>query len=63
LKQVCAERAFVPELRLYAVRYMFDLHFQKDEDCLAAAEEIVESKNVDFGDRDSALDLLPRFKI
>ncbi len=62
LKQVCADRGFIPGPRLYAVRYMFDLHFQNDEDCLAAAEEIVDSKNTDFGDRDSALDLLPQFQ-
>ena len=36
LKKVCADKDFVPEFRLHAVRYMFDLHFQKEEDCLAA---------------------------
>jgi len=62
LKKVCAGTNFVREFRLYAVRYMFDLHFQKDEDCLHAAEEIVESKKIDSGDRISALELLQRFQ-
>jgi HEAT repeat protein len=62
LKNMCADKNFVPEFRLYAVRYMFDLHSEKDEDCLSAAEEILESKNANFGDRVSALELLPRFQ-
>jgi HEAT repeat protein len=62
LKEMCADRDFVPEFRLYAVRYMFDLHSQDDSDCLAAAEEIVQSKDVSLGDRTSALGLLPLFQ-
>lgn len=62
LKKACADKDLAPEFRLYAVRYMFDLHFQKEEHCLAAAEEIVDSKNVDFGDRISAVALLPNFQ-
>jgi HEAT repeat protein len=62
LKEMCADRGFLPEFRLYAVRYMFDLHSQDDPDCLAAAEKIVESKDADFGDRISALGLLPLFQ-
>jgi HEAT repeat protein len=62
LKKVCADENFVPELRLYAVQYMFDLHFSKDEDCLSATLEIVRSKSTKVGDRVSALGLLPRFQ-
>jgi hypothetical protein len=62
LKRMCADRGFAPEFRLYAVRYMFDLHSPDGPDCLAAAEEIVESKAIDFGDRISALELLPLFQ-
>jgi len=62
LKKVCADKNFVPEFRLYAVRYMFDLHSQKDEDCLAAAEQLAASRNVNIGDRVSALSLLPSFQ-
>jgi HEAT repeat protein len=65
LKKVCADGDFPPEFRLYAVRYMFDLGVERDEDCLHAAEEIVQivdSENRTFGDRDSALELLPRFR-
>lgn len=61
LKKVCADKNFIPESRLYAVRYMFDLHSQ-DEHCLHAAEDIVESRKVKFGDRISALELLPQFQ-
>jgi HEAT repeat protein len=61
LKKVCADRNFIPEFRLYAVRYMFDLHFQ-DADCLRAAEEVAESKDLRPGDRVSALSLLPQFQ-
>ena len=60
LRNACADSNFVPEFRLYAVTYMFDLHSQTEE-CLGAAEEIVRSKDVTFGDRISALALLPRF--
>jgi HEAT repeat protein len=62
LKKMCADRGFVTEFRLYAVRYMFDLQSPDDPDCLAAAEEIVESRDVNFGDRISALGLLPLFQ-
>jgi HEAT repeat protein len=61
LKKLCGDRNLVPEFRLYAVRYTFDLHFQ-DERCLAATEQIVESKDVTFSDRISALELLSRFQ-
>ncbi|MFZ0799712.1 MAG: HEAT repeat domain-containing protein [Terriglobales bacterium] len=60
LRRLCADSDFVPEFRLYAATYMFDLHSQTDE-CLGAVEEIVRSKTVSFGDRISALSLLPRF--
>ncbi len=59
LRRVCADRSFVPEFRLYAARYTFDLHSQ-NEDCLGAAEETLESEK--FADRISALELLPRFQ-
>ena len=65
LKSICADENFVPEFRLYAVHYMFDLHVPKDEDCLHAAEEIVEivdSQNLHSGDRILALGLLVRFQ-
>ena len=65
LKMVCADGDFPPEFRLYAVRYMFDLGVERDDDCLHAAEEIVEivdSENRTVGDRNSALELLPRFR-
>jgi HEAT repeat protein len=65
LKKVCADGDFPPEFRLYAVRYMFDLGVERDEDCLHAAEElvqIVDSENRTVADRDSALELLPRFR-
>ena len=61
LTKICADTTFVPEFRLYAVRYTFDLHFQ-DERCLAATDQIVESKGVTLGDRISALELLPSFQ-
>ncbi|MGH9500082.1 MAG: HEAT repeat domain-containing protein [Terriglobales bacterium] len=60
LKHICSDRNFVPEFRLYAVRYMFDVHVEKDEDCLSAAKQAVEAAN--FGDRISALELLIRFQ-
>jgi HEAT repeat protein len=65
LEEVCADGDFPPEFRLYAVRYMFDLGVERDEDCLHAAEEIVQvvdSENRTVADRDSALELLPRFR-
>jgi len=65
LKKVCADGDFPSEFRLYAVRYMFDLGVEKDEDCLHAAEEIariIDSENRSVGDRCSALELLPRFQ-
>jgi HEAT repeat protein len=62
LKKVCVNKSFPAEFRLYAVRYMFDLRVEKDEDCLKAAEDIAESKNSDFGARVSALELLSRFR-
>jgi HEAT repeat protein len=65
LKRVCGDKNFPPEFRLYAVRYMFDLGVAKDEDCLHAAEEIVQvvdSENRTFGDRNTALELLSRFR-
>jgi len=65
LKKVCADGDFPPEFRLYAVRYMFDLGVEKDENCLRAAEEIVQivdSENRTVADRGSALELLPRFR-
>jgi HEAT repeat protein len=61
LKKACADSNFNPEFRLYAATYMFDLHSQTEE-CLRAAEEIVTSKNATFGDRISALSLLPQFR-
>jgi HEAT repeat protein len=62
LKRICADRNFVTEFRLYAVRYMFDLHLLNDEDCLSAIEEVLESKDAESSDRISALSLLPGFQ-
>ncbi len=65
LKKLCADEGFPAEFRLYAVRYMFDLHVEKDGDCLQAAEEIVQRVNSDYhsvGDRQAALSILPRFQ-
>jgi hypothetical protein len=65
LIELCADGDFPPEFRLYAVRYMFDLGVERDEDCLHAAEELVQtvdSENRTVADRDSALELLPRFR-
>jgi HEAT repeat protein len=65
LKKLCADERFPAEFRLYAVRYMFDLHVEKDEDCLHAAEEIVQRVDPDYhtaGDRQMALSILPRFQ-
>ena len=62
LRRVCADKSFIPEFRLYAVRYIFDLHLPKDENCLGATEAIAESPKARFGDIVSALELLPRFR-
>ena len=66
LKKVCADKEFPSEFRMYAVRYMFDLGIEKDEGCLHAAEEtvqLVDSENFHSGDRVTALELLPRFRM
>jgi len=64
LKTLCSDRSFPPEFRLYAVRYMFDLHDEKGEGCLRAAEEIVkvvgDYHTIDY--RITALNLLPQFR-
>jgi len=65
LKKVCGNGDFPPEYRLYAVRYMFDLGVERDKDCLHAPEELVQrvdSENRTVADRESALELLPRFR-
>jgi HEAT repeat protein len=65
LKKLCGDKTFPLEFRLYAVRYMFDLGVGNDEDCLHAAEEIVQivdSENRTFGYRITALELLSRFQ-
>jgi HEAT repeat protein len=65
LKRLCADESFPPEFRLYAVRYMFDLGVENDEDCLNAAEAIVQMVDADYhtaGHRGTALELLPRFR-
>lgn len=62
LKKVCSDKTFVPEFQLYAVRYMFDLHVQKDDDCLHATERVIESQNANIGDRVSALELIYQFQ-
>lgn len=65
LKRLCADRDFPSEFRLYAVRYMFDLHVEKDEGCLKAAEKIAEMVDADYhtaGYRIVALELLTHFR-
>ena len=62
LRRLCADKNFPPDFRLYAVGYMFDLHVEKDEDCLSAAEELAKPKAAGIGDRVSALNLLGRFR-
>ena len=65
LKRVCADQNFPPEFRLYAVRYMFDLHVEKDEGCLNAAEKIAQIVDADYhtaGYRIVALELLTHFR-
>ncbi|HUD67277.1 MAG TPA: HEAT repeat domain-containing protein [Candidatus Sulfotelmatobacter sp.] len=61
LKKICADKNFIPEFRLYAVRYMFELHAPKDEGCLKATEDTIELQNANFGDLTSALELLTQF--
>jgi HEAT repeat protein len=61
LKKLCDDPAFVSEFRLYAVRYLFDLHSQ-DVKCLEATEAIVSKTTGKFGDRITALSLLPLFE-
>jgi HEAT repeat protein len=65
IKHLCADKNFPSEFRLYAVRYMFDLHVENDDDCLHAAEkttQIVDSDYRSTGYRIIALSLLPRFR-
>lgn len=66
LRKICADTIFVPEIRLYAVRYMFDLGVRNDQNCLVAAEEIahtIDPENFQLvADRQSALELLTRFQ-
>jgi HEAT repeat protein len=61
LRQVCSDNEFIPEFRLYAVRYSQDLHSQDESACLAAAEEIMNTQSANVSDRVTALSLLPRF--
>jgi HEAT repeat protein len=61
LKKVCRDRSFVPEFRLYAVRYTLEFHPHDDRDCLRAAEDIGASKAGTVGDRVTALSLLTQF--
>ena len=64
MHRLCADETFPPEFRLYAVRYMFDLHVSKDESCLRTAEQIANLVSPDYhtiAHRISALELLPRF--
>jgi HEAT repeat protein len=65
LEGLCADQNFPPEFRLYAVRYMFDLHVEKDEGCLNAAEKIAQIVDADYrtaGYRIVALELLTHFR-
>jgi hypothetical protein len=48
LTGLCADQNFPPEFRLYAVRYMFDLHVENDTQCLQAAEQIVQTVDADY---------------
>jgi len=61
LKKVCRDKSFVPEFRLYAVRYTLDLHSKDDTDCLTAAREISVSPTATVADRVAALSLLTQF--
>lgn len=61
LLSICADKTYVPEFRLYAVRYMFDLHFNDEQECLSATEQGTTSENI--GDRVSALSLLTQFHV
>jgi HEAT repeat protein len=65
MRRLCADQSFPPEFRLYAVRYMFDLHVENNSDCLHAAEQIVATVDADYhtiGHRNMALQLLPQFR-
>jgi len=65
LTGLCADQNFPPEFRLYAVRYMFDLHVENDTQCLQAAEQIVQTVDADYHTpayRSMALGLLPQFR-
>lgn len=65
LKRMCADDSFPSDIRLYAVRYMFDLGVERDEGCLLAAKDIaklVDSGNRSVGDRVTAFELLARFR-
>jgi HEAT repeat protein len=65
LKGLCADQDFPSEFRLYAVRYMFDLHVENDTQCLHAAEQIVQTVDADYHTsayRTMALGLLPQFR-
>jgi len=61
LRQVCSDNEFIPEFRLYAVRYSQDLHSQDESACLAATQEIMNTQSAKVSDRVTALSLLPRF--
>lgn len=64
LKKLCSDQNFPSEFRLYAAHYMFDAGVLNDEDCLQAAEDIVQlvdAENVTAGNRVTALELLSRF--
>jgi HEAT repeat protein len=64
LNTLCADQNFPLESRLFAVRYMFDLHVDNDENCLHAAEQIAGIVNSDYhtaGYRITALELLTHF--
>lgn len=61
LKKVCEDGSFVPEFRLYAIRYVLDLHAHDDRDCMTAAREIAASGTTTVADRVTALSLLTQF--
>lgn len=64
LKKLCSDQNSPSEFRLYAVHYMFDAGVLNDEDCLQAAEDIVQlvdAENLTAGNRVTALELLSRF--
>jgi HEAT repeat protein len=65
LKRMCADESFPSEVRLDAVRYLFDLGVEGDGGCLHAAKDIaklVDSGNRSVGDRVTAFELLARFR-